>query len=168
MSPVISTMLPRGHFPPCRASPKAVRFAPAYHKDREAFHVVFVRSSASVPALLKTGVRTYVVNGRCNGKPFRIALGPVGTLAFEGPSRCIPAPPELAKTALNAARRGEDPKSRPSARPSKPRARPMAELWKAYGDAGLAAAGIPHRHQARPPRSKADAGRWRKRIHPHR
>jgi hypothetical protein len=57
--------------------------------------------------LLATGVRSWVVQLRYRGKSHRITLGKVGTLPFEGPPD-HPGAVDLARAALNAARRGED------------------------------------------------------------
>src|SRR5262245_3417398 len=84
--------------------------------------------------LLSTGVRSWVVQCRAGGKAKRITLGPVGTLAFEGP-RDNPGAADLARIALNAARRGDDPKAA-IGRAKHPRGVTLGELWKAYGDAG--------------------------------
>src|SRR5262252_7392667 len=53
--------------------------------------------------LLPSGVRSWVVQLRYNGKVHRITLGKVGTLQFEGPTHA-PGAVDLAKIALNAAR----------------------------------------------------------------
>ena len=58
--------------------------------------------------IMPSGVRTWIVQCRLHGKEKRITLGPVGTLAFEGPAHA-PGAVDLARAALNAARRGEDP-----------------------------------------------------------
>jgi integrase len=84
--------------------------------------------------LLATGVRSWVVQLRYQGKVHRITLGPVGTLPFEGPPD-HPGALDLARAALNAARRGEDPR-RAIGRARNPRGVTLADLWKAYGDAG--------------------------------
>ena len=105
--------------------------------------------------IMASGVRTYVVVTRVHGKEVSVTLGDVGVLSCEGPNGAA----ELAKTALNAARRGEDPKQA-IGRAKRPQGATLAELWKAYGDAGwplLNAIGT-----KRASSIKADAGRWRK------
>src|SRR6187200_858055 len=59
--------------------------------------------------ILPSGVRSWVVQLRYQGKGHRITLGPVGVLPYEGPPHA-PGAADLARLALNAARRGEDPK----------------------------------------------------------
>jgi integrase len=108
--------------------------------------------------LLATGVRSWVVQLRYRGKSHRITLGKVGTLPFEGPPD-HPGAVDLARAALNATRRGEDPK-RAIGRTRNPRGITLGELWKAYGDAGwplLNAIGV-----KRPSSIAGDAHRWRK------
>jgi hypothetical protein len=58
------------------------------------------------------GVRSWIVQLRYQGKTHRITLGPVGVLPFEGPEHA-PGAVDLARIALNAARRGDDPKVTP-------------------------------------------------------
>jgi integrase len=84
--------------------------------------------------LLATGVRSWVVQVRYQGKAKRITLGPVGTLAFEGPPDS-PGALDLARAALNAGRRSEDPK-RAIGRTRNPRGITLGELWAAYATAG--------------------------------
>jgi integrase len=84
--------------------------------------------------LLSTGVRSWVVQVRHRGKSPRITLGKVGVLPFEGPPD-HPGAVDLARAALNAARRGEDPK-RAIGRVKNPRGVTLADLWQAYRDAG--------------------------------
>jgi integrase len=82
---------------------------------------------------LTPGARTWVVqvNG-WPGKP-RLALGPVGTLPFEGPPHA-PGARDLAIAALNAARRGDDP--RIAVGRAKAQAGPLLnDVWAAYAAA---------------------------------
>lgn len=57
---------------------------------------------------LTPGSRSYIVQLRSAGRVLRLTLGPVGVLPFEGPPHA-PGARDLAVSALNAARRGEDP-----------------------------------------------------------
>src|SRR5262245_35009775 len=59
--------------------------------------------------ILPSGVRSWIVQLRYGDKSHRITLGRVGVLPFEGPEHA-PGASDLAKVALNAARRGHDPK----------------------------------------------------------
>src|SRR5262249_7767031 len=85
--------------------------------------------------LLPSGIRSWVVQCRYQRKVHRITLGKVGVLPFEGPPD-QPGAVDLARAALNAARRGENPKLA-IGRTQHPHGITLAELWKAYGDAGF-------------------------------
>ena len=82
--------------------------------------------------ILATGVRSYTVMPPGHS---RITLGRVGVLPFEGPMPDHPGARDLAVVALNAARRGEDPR-KAIGRAKQPRGATLADLWKAYRDAG--------------------------------
>ena len=84
--------------------------------------------------LLPSGVRSWIVQLRHHGKSHRITLGPVGVLPFEGPEHA-PGAADLARIALNAARRGHDPKVA-IGRARHPQGATLAEVWEAYGKAG--------------------------------
>ena len=84
--------------------------------------------------ILPSGVRSWIVQLRYQGKSYRITLGPVGVLPFEGPEHA-PGASDLAKIALNAARRGQDPRVA-IGRARHPHGATLAEVWKAYGNAG--------------------------------
>jgi integrase len=84
--------------------------------------------------IMPTGVRAWFVQLRHHSSSMRLTLGRVGTLPFEGPPD-RPGATDLAKIALNAARRGEDPKLA-IGRAQHPRGVTLGELWKAYGAAG--------------------------------
>jgi integrase len=108
--------------------------------------------------LLPSGVRSWIVQLRHQGKTHRITLGKIGTLPFEGPPD-HPGAADLARIALNAARRGEDPKLA-IGRAQHPRGVTLGALWQAYGDAGyplLNAIGI-----KRASSIKGDGYRWKK------
>jgi hypothetical protein len=98
------------------------------------------------------------VQVRYRGAARRITLGAVGTLAFEGPPD-HPGALDLARAALNAARRSEDHK-RAIGRTRNPRGVTLGELWKAYGDAGwpmLHAVGVKRESSV-----ATDTHRWNK------
>lgn len=86
--------------------------------------------------VVPSGVRSWIVQGRHNGKPFRITLGRVGVLALNGPED-RPGAAELAVLALNAARRGDDP-SAAVGRITGPvvERTTVADLWEAFRAAG--------------------------------
>src|SRR5262245_46876666 len=84
--------------------------------------------------LLASGVRSWVVQLRYGGKVHRITLGKISTLPFEGPPD-HPGAVDLARIALNAARRGENPKLA-IGRAQNPRGITIGGLWQAYGAAG--------------------------------
>ena len=84
--------------------------------------------------ILPSGVRSWVVQLRYQGKSYRITLGPVGVLPFEGPPHA-PGAADLARTALNAARRGDDPKLAVG-RAKQPQGILLADVWAAYAKAG--------------------------------
>ena len=84
--------------------------------------------------LLASGVRSWVVQVRYQHKVLRITLGPVGTLPFEGPPD-NPGAVDLARIALNAARRGEDPRVA-IGRAKHPAGISLGEIWDAYAKAG--------------------------------
>ena len=84
---------------------------------------------------LTPGARTYVVHVQYAGKKMRLSLGPVGTLPFEGPPE-KPGARDLALTALNAARRGEDPRLAITAAQTG-RSPTLNDIWKAYKEAGF-------------------------------
>jgi integrase len=110
--------------------------------------------------LLPSGVRSWVVQLRHQGKSHRITLGPVGVLPFEGPEHS-PGAADLAKIALNAARRGHDPKVA-IGRARNPQGATLAEVWEAYGKAGhplLNAIGF-----KRPSSIKVDRYRWKNQV----
>ena len=107
--------------------------------------------------ILPTGVRSWVVQLRHHGKSHRITLGPVGILPFEGPEHA-PGAADFAKLALNAARRGHDPKIA-IGRARHPQGSTLAEVWEAYGKAGYPLLnGIGFK---RPSSIKADFYRWK-------
>jgi integrase len=83
---------------------------------------------------LTPGARSYVVQCRCLGKVLRLTLGPVRTLPFEGPSHA-PGARDLAIAALNAARRGDDPRVA-IAQNRSPDGVTLADVWKTYEAAG--------------------------------
>jgi integrase len=108
--------------------------------------------------LLASGVRSWVAQLRYQGKVHRITLGKLGTLPFEGPPD-HPGAVDLARVALNAARRGQDPRVA-IGRAQHPGGVTLAELWTAYGDAGwplLNAIG-----RKRESSVKTDSYRWQK------
>ena len=108
--------------------------------------------------LLSTGVRSWVVQCRARNKSQRLTLGPVSVLPFEGPPD-QPGAVDLARIALNAARRGEDPKLA-IGRAKNPRGVTLGEIWKAY-----AAAGYPLLNKIgtkRPSSIAGDQHRWNK------
>ncbi len=109
--------------------------------------------------LLSTGVRSWIVRTPTyRGERPRLSLGRVGTLPFEGPPD-RPGARDLAVIAINAARRGEDPKLAIGGA-QHPRGVTIGELWKAYGDAGyplLNAVGF-----KRPSSIEGDRHRWNK------
>lgn len=80
------------------------------------------------------GARSYVVQCQWGDKEPRITLGPVGVLPFEGPPKA-PGALDFALAALNAARRGEDPKLAISSRRN-PDGVTLADIWRANEDAG--------------------------------
>jgi integrase len=84
--------------------------------------------------LLPSGVRSWVVQLRYSGKVHRITLGALNVLPFEGPPHA-PGARDLAITALNAARRGDNPKLA-IGRAKQPKGATLADLWKAYEAAG--------------------------------
>lgn len=84
--------------------------------------------------LLSSGVRSWVVQVRYQHRLMRITLGPVGTLPFEGPPD-HPGAADLARIALNAARRGEDPRVA-IGRAKHPAGISLAAIWDAYVKAG--------------------------------
>src|SRR5262247_2229398 len=59
--------------------------------------------------VMPSGVRSWVVQLRYGGKVHRITLGKVGVLPFEGPPD-HPGAADLARIAINAARRSENPR----------------------------------------------------------
>jgi integrase len=109
--------------------------------------------------ILPSGVRSWVVQVRYGGRSHRITLGPVGTLPFEGPPHA-PGARDLAVAAINAARRGENPKLA-IGHAKKPGGATLADLWKAYEAAGfpLPNGKIGHKRQSS---IKADRYRWGK------
>src|SRR5262245_31151784 len=84
--------------------------------------------------LLPSGIRSWVVQLRHGGKVHRITLGKVGTLPFEGPPD-RPGAVDLARIAINAGRRGENPKLA-IGRATNPHGITIGGLWRAYGAAG--------------------------------
>jgi integrase len=110
--------------------------------------------------LLASGVRSWVVQLRYQGKGHRITLGKVGVLPFEGPPD-HPGAADLARIALNAARRGENPKLA-IGRAQNPRGITIGGLWQAYGAAGyplLNAIGVKRASSV-----KTDTYRWKKHL----
>jgi integrase len=108
--------------------------------------------------LLASGQRSWVVQTRYGGKTHRITLGKVGVLPFEGPED-KPGAVDLARIALNAARRGENPKLA-IGRAQHPQGVSIAQLWQAYGAAGwplLNAIGVKRASSV-----KTDTYRWQK------
>ena len=91
-------------------------------------------------------MRSWIVQLRHHGKTHRITLGPVGPLPFEGPAATAPGAADLARPALNAARRGDDPKLAVG-RAKQPQGIMLADVWEAM-QGGLSAAER-HRLQAR-------------------
>ena len=83
--------------------------------------------------LLPTGVRSWIVRVTYLGKQHRLTLGPVGTLSFETPDGCGAA--DLAKIALNAGRRGEDPRVA-IGRAKHPAGVSLTGIWDAFHKAG--------------------------------
>lgn len=83
---------------------------------------------------LTPGAKSYVVQLRHHGKSHRISLGPVGVIPFEGPP-LEPGARDLALAALNAARRGDDPRKSINLK-KQPRGITLNEVWKAYEAAG--------------------------------
>jgi integrase len=86
------------------------------------------------------GSRTWVVQPRCaDGTRPMIALGPVGTLPFEGPPDA-PGAKDLALAAINAARRGEDPRiaigKKKSASEEAAKGLTLDDIWQQYVEAG--------------------------------
>jgi integrase len=76
----------------------------------------------------------WIVQCRHLGKTVRLTLGRVGTLPLEGPAQA-PGARDLAMSALNAARRGEDPHI-PIRQRKKPQGISVGDLWAAYAEAG--------------------------------
>ena len=61
--------------------------------------------------VMASGARSWVVVTRLHGKEISVTLGDVGVLSCDGPNGAA----ELAKIALTAARRGEDPSTQSAA-----------------------------------------------------
>ena len=109
------------------------------------------------------GVRTWIVQLRYQGKSRRLTLGRVQTLAFEGPPD-RPGAVDLAKVALNSARRGEDPEVA-IGRAAAPASITLAQAWAAYERAGFPLLG--HRAAGRlkrPNSIKVDGYRWGRHV----
>ena len=110
--------------------------------------------------ILPSGVRSWIVQLRHHGKSHRITLGPVGVLPFEGPPSA-PGAVDLARLALNAARRGDDPK-RAIGRAKYPQGATLAEVWTAYAKAGYPLLnGIGFKRASS---IKADGYRWKNQL----
>jgi integrase len=110
--------------------------------------------------LLPSGVRSWIVQCRYQGKSHRLTLGPVGVLPFEGPEHA-PGAVDLARLALNAARRGDDPKLA-IGRAKHPQGATLGEIWAAYCAAGyplLNKIGVKRQSSI-----KADAYRWKNQL----
>ena len=110
---------------------------------------------------LTAGARSYIVQLRYRGDKMRLTLGPVGTLPFEGPAD-DPGAKDLALAALNAARRGEDPRAAMARRkPVEVDAGPtLNDIWDAYERAGFPLTDGTGRK--RPSTIKADRSRYRR------
>ena len=107
-------------------------------------------------------MRSYFVQPRWNGGKPRITLGTVGVLPFEGPAHA-PGAKDLAIAALTAARRGEDPRVAIGQR-KQPAGITVAELWRAYEDAGYPRLkGVGHKRAST---IKHDVGRYKLHIAP--
>lgn len=110
--------------------------------------------------IMASGARAWIVQLRHHGKSHRITLGPVGTLSFEGPPHA-PGAADLARAALNAARRGDDPKLAVG-RAKHPQGVTLADVWDAYGKAGYPLLnGIGHKRGSS---VKIDTYRWKKHL----
>ena len=108
-------------------------------------------------------VRTYIVQLRHQGNSRRLTLGRVGTLPFEGPPD-RPGAVDLARIALNAARRGDDP-AIAIGRAAAPTSITLAQAWAAYERAGfplLGNNGVGRLKQASS--IKIDGYRWGKHV----
>jgi integrase len=108
--------------------------------------------------LLASGVRSWIVKPSFQGKRRSITLGRVSVMPFEGPPD-HPGAVDLARAAINAARRGEDPEQA-IGRAQYPRGITLAQLWAAYR-----AAGWPLLRAVGAKRASSVAGdqhRWRK------
>jgi integrase len=113
---------------------------------------------------LTPGARSYIVQGRYKGKKFRLTLGPVGTLSFEGPSHA-PGARDLAIAALNAARRGDDPRGAiVKSKAANGDGPTLNDIWAAYQDAGYPK--LRGTGRKRPTTIKADADRYAKHLAP--
>jgi integrase len=110
--------------------------------------------------LLPSGVRSWIVQLRYLGRTHRLTLGPVGVLPFEGPPS-TPGAVDLARLALNAGRRGDDPRLA-IGRAKHPQGATLAEVWDAYCKAGyplLNKIGFKRESSI-----KADAYRWKNQL----
>ena len=104
-------------------------------------------------------MRSWIVQLRHHGKTHRITLGPVGVLPFEGPD--APGAADLARLALNAARRGDDPKLA-IGRAKQPQGIMLADVWAAYEKAGFPLLnGIGFKRASS---VKADGYRWKNQL----
>ena len=84
------------------------------------------------------GSRAYVVQTKVNGKPMRRTLGAVGVLAWEG-TEDVPGALDLAKLALQGARRGTDMAT--SLGKAAAHTFTLQQAWDAWKDAGFPAQG---------------------------
>src|SRR5262245_6648633 len=76
---------------------------------------------------LTSKARSYIVQLRQGGREFRLTLGAVGVLPFEGPPN-RPGARDLAVAAITAARRGDDPRAA-IGQARAPQGLTLAELW---------------------------------------
>jgi len=83
---------------------------------------------------LTPNARTYIVQCRYRGEKLRLTLGAVGTLPFEGPP-ASPGAKDQAIAAINAARRGQDPRKAIGLL-VKPAGVTLGNVWQSYEEAG--------------------------------
>ena len=111
---------------------------------------------------LTPGARSWFVQVRYDGGRPRMTLGAVGTLPCEGPD-WAPGARQLATVAINAARRGDDPRIA-IGKVRSPTGVTLNEVWEAY-----AAAGYPKLRgtgRKRATTIKADVDRYTARLRP--
>jgi integrase len=108
-------------------------------------------------ARLTPGARSWIVQLRYRRRSMRLTLGRIGTLPIEGPPE-RPGARDLAVLALNAARRGEDPKAAIAA-VAIDQGPTLGDIWNRYEKAGFPL--LSGTGRKRPATIAGDKGRWR-------